>query len=65
MIKEYAPLLPLFLIQGRTHWLHFLLSFICSWLSNKPPPTIMNNPISLLLSMSSIFKKQPHLLHKV
>ena len=48
-------LLSLFLTQGRTHCLRFLLSFICSWLSNKPPPEIINNLISLLLSVSSIF----------
>ena len=49
-------LLSLFLIQGRTHCLRFLLPFICSWLSNKPPLVIINNPISLLLSMFAIFK---------
>ena len=58
MIEQYAPLLSLFLIQGRTCSLCFLLSFICSWLSNKTNPVIINNPISLLLSMSTIFKKQ-------
>ena len=49
-------LLALFLTQRCTHCLPFLLSFICSWLSNKPPPAIINNLISLL-SMSTIFKK--------
>ena len=28
MIEQYAPLLSLFLIQGRTHCFRFLLSFI-------------------------------------
>ena len=54
MNNEY--LLSLFLIQGRTHCLCFLLSFVCSCLSNKPPPAIIINPI-LLLSMSAILKK--------
>ena len=49
-------LLSLFLIQGRTHYLRFLLPFIYSWLINKPPLVIINNFISLLLSMSAIFK---------
>ena len=57
MIEQYAPLLSLFLIQGRTHCFRFLLSFICSWLSNKPPQEIIDNPISLLLSHVPIFKK--------
>ena len=30
--------------------------YICSWLSNNPPQEIINYPISLLLSMSTIFK---------
>ena len=50
-------LLSFFLTQGRNHCLNFLLSFIYSWLSNKTSPAITNNPISLLLSMSAIFKK--------
>ena len=49
--------LYLFLIQGRSHYLRFLLSIRCSWLSNNPPPAIVNNTISFLLSMSAIFKK--------
>ena len=49
--------LSLFLIQGHTHCLCFLLSSICSWLSNKLPPAIINNPISLLLSTFPTFKK--------
>ena len=31
MIKKYAPLLSIFLIQGRTHCLRFLLSAICAF----------------------------------
>ena len=64
MIEQYAPLLSLFLIQGRAHCFRFLLSFICSWLSNKPRPTIVNNHIILLLSMASVFLKKTRLLHK-
>ena len=42
-----------FLIHGCTHCLRFFLSLICSWLSiNSPPPAIINNSTSLLLSMS-------------
>ena len=37
-------------------FLCFLFSLICSWLSNKLPPAVVNNLISLLLSMSVIFK---------
>ena len=33
--------------------------------SNKLPPAIVNNPISLLLSMSAIFKKQLRFLYKL
>ena len=50
-------LLSRFLIQGHTHCLRFLLSFICPCLRKKTPPAIINNPISLLLSMSAILKK--------
>ena len=55
MIEQYAPLLSLFLIQGCTYCLRFLLCFIRSWLSNKLPPAITNKSISLLLSMSATF----------
>ena len=55
IIEQYAPLLPLFLIQGSTHYLRFLLCFVYSGLSNKPAPAIIKNPISFLLSMSAIF----------
>ena len=30
--------------------------YICSWLSNKPPQEIINNPISLLLSCPPFFE---------
>ena len=43
--------------KGTPHCLRFLLSFICSWLNNKSLQEIVNNPGSLLLSMSAIFKK--------
>ena len=43
----------------------FFLSLICSWLSNKLPPAIINSPVSLLLYVSAIFKKQPRFLHKL
>ena len=65
MIEQHAPLLSLFLIRGRTHFLPFPFSLICSWLSNKLPSAIINNPISLWLSMSAIVKKQPCFLHKI
>ena len=53
MIEQYGPLLSLFLIQGCTHFLRFFF-FLCSYLSNKPSQEIINNPISLLLSMPAI-----------
>ena len=53
MIEQYGPLLSLFLIQGCTHFLRFFF-FLCSCLSNKPSQEIINNPISLLLSMPAI-----------
>ena len=51
--------LAISLSYPRAHSLsyRFLLSFICSWLSNKPRPANFNSPMSLLLSMSSILKK--------
>ena len=53
MIEQYGPLLSLFLIQECTHCLRFFF-FLCSCLSNKPSQEIINNPISLLLSMPAI-----------
>ena len=53
-------LLSLILIQGRNHCLRFVFSFICSCLSNNPPLAIINNPIGLLLSLSTFLK-----LHKL
>ena len=52
MIEQYAPLLSLFLIQGRRHPLSspFPFFYISSWLSNKTPQEIINDPISFLLS---------------
>ena len=44
MIELYAPLPSVFLIQGLTYYLCFLLSFICSWLSNKPPHELLTIP---------------------
>ena len=43
----------------RTHTLSSLSPFYykCSWLSNKPPQEIINNPISLLLSYVRHFLK--------
>ena len=37
----------------------FFLSFICSWFSNKLPPAIINNPISLLC-LPSLKSKNNH-----
>ena len=42
------------------HCLRFVFSFICSCLSNNPPLAIINNPIGLLLSLSTFLK-----LHKL
>ena len=67
MIEQYAPLLSLFLIQRLAHFFFFCFVFplMCSWLSNKLPQAIIKKSISLLLSMSAIFKKHPLFLHKV
>ena len=64
MIEHYAPLLSLILIRRRAHFLSFLISLIYSWLNNKLPLAIINNSISLLLSMSTIFKNN-HFLNKL
>ena len=53
MIEQYGPLLSLFRIQGCP--IVFAFSFLlCSWLSNKLSQEIVNNPISLLLSVPAI-----------
>ena len=48
--------LTISLFYPRTHSLSSFSPFVyMSWLSNKAPPAIFNNPNSLLLSMSAIF----------
>ena len=44
----------------------FVFSFVLYVLDSvtNPPPAIISNPISLLLSVSAILKKQAHFLHK-
>ena len=66
MIEQYAPLLSLFLIQRLAQFFFcFVFPLMCSWLSNKLPQAIIKKSISLLLSMSAIFKKHQLFLHKV
>ena len=60
---KHAPLLSLFLIRRRIHFLCSLLSLICFWLSDKLPPAIINNRVSLLLLCASFLKKAAF-LHK-
>ena len=56
MMKQYAPLLSLFLIQGCTHCLCFLLSYIYSWLSSKPLQQLLTIPHFVVIYVRHFLK---------